>query len=95
MDIEGDEWNSIPQMIATRSLDDIQQIAMETHFYAPGIGSENVPGRRQLPVLRELYDAGFRIFMRDRNLVSARRIDEKVNKKYVTALNEISLIKVH
>ncbi|WAR31086.1 hypothetical protein MAR_033628, partial [Mya arenaria] len=73
IDIEGDEWYSIPQMISSGALDDVKQISMETHYIKRGKqlwGSHPIPAADELYALRLLYDKGFRIFMRERNLNS-------------------------
>ena len=67
-------------MIASGVLKRVKQICVELHFS----GRE-----RELDVLRQLYDAGFRIFMRDRNLVGIRNING-IGK--MTPLMEISLV---
>ncbi|XP_052244609.1 probable methyltransferase-like protein 24 [Dreissena polymorpha] len=82
MDIETFEWNSMLQMIPAGDLDDVRQFAVETHFM-----HGKIPGNLQLSALRQLYDRGFRIFMRDRNIIAG--IEGSMTK-----LNEISLINV-
>ncbi|KAH3723873.1 hypothetical protein DPMN_049669 [Dreissena polymorpha] len=82
MDIESFEWNSMLQMIPAGDLDDVRQFAVETHFMHGAI-----PGNLQLSALRQLYDRGFRIFMRDRNIIAG--IEGSMTK-----LNENSLINV-
>ena len=81
MDIEGEEWVSMVQMIHAGDLDDVRQVSMETHF-----GYGGVKEHFQLSALRQLYDTGFRIFMRERNILAGV-------EGSVTTLNEISLIK--
>ena len=77
IDIEGDEWLTIPQMIKSGALDDVRQIAIETHFSRTGYSRPvlwgNVPANKQLSVLRQLYEEGFRIVMRERNLWSLQK----------------------
>ncbi|KAK3607177.1 hypothetical protein CHS0354_007092 [Potamilus streckersoni] len=59
IDIEGSEWISIPQMVSSGTLRSVNQMQIELH----GNGTEH-----DLKVLRMLYEDGFRLFMRDRNL---------------------------
>ncbi|KAK3582661.1 hypothetical protein CHS0354_031073 [Potamilus streckersoni] len=59
IDIEGSECTTLPQMVHSRTLRFVKQMQIELH--GRGI-SDN------LKVLRMLYEDGFRIFMRDRNL---------------------------
>lgn len=61
---------------------------METHFISTKGG---VPLHKQLSALRQLYDFGYRIFMRERNLVSLSK--RKGIKGFTTNINEISMIK--
>ncbi|XP_052791011.1 probable methyltransferase-like protein 24 [Mya arenaria] len=94
IDIEGDEWYSIPQMISSGALDDVKQISMETHYIQLGgqlWGSHPIPEADELYTLRLLYDKGFRIFMRERNLSSMMMWPGFNNS--ITSVNEISLIK--
>ncbi|XP_052251404.1 uncharacterized protein LOC127858369 isoform X6 [Dreissena polymorpha] len=97
IDIEGDEWHAIPQMIASGALDDVKQISMETHFLSErpsspkNWGSIPLPGHLQLSALRQLYDAGYRIFMRERNMWSHQQWPSI--RGFITNVNEISLIR--
>ncbi|XP_052788587.1 probable methyltransferase-like protein 24 [Mya arenaria] len=96
IDIEGDEWYSIPQMISSGALDDVKQISMETHFISktPGgqlWGSHPIPPADELYTLRLLYDEGFRICMRERNLYSKMTWPGFNNS--ITNVNKLSLIK--
>ncbi|XP_052788589.1 probable methyltransferase-like protein 24 [Mya arenaria] len=96
IDIEGDEWYSIQQMVSSGALYDVKQISIETHYNTvkPGgqlWGSHPIPAADQLYCLRLLYDKGFRIFMRERNLHSKMRWPGFNNS--ITIVNEISLIK--
>ncbi|KAK3587724.1 hypothetical protein CHS0354_042678 [Potamilus streckersoni] len=59
IDIEGFEWNTLPQMVHSGTLRSVKQMQIELH----GRGVSD-----KLKVLRMLYEDGFRIFMRDRNL---------------------------
>ncbi|KAH3710621.1 probable methyltransferase-like protein 24 [Dreissena polymorpha] len=87
VDVEGDEWHALLQMLKTGALKDVKQIAMETHFLDKGNFPEE--GNAQLSALRDLYNAGFRIFMRDRNIVGSKNLKGDWS---MTDLNEISLI---
>lgn len=97
IDVEGDEWHAIPQMISSGALDDVKQISMETHFlskrpFSPkNWGSFPLPGHLQLSALKQLNDAGYRIFMRERNLGSHQQWPSL--KGYITNVNEISLVR--
>jgi hypothetical protein len=53
-DVEGAEWESVPNMIRTNELADVSQLFLEFH------GNGDFP--QQLLVLKMLHDAGFRIF---------------------------------
>ncbi|KAL3872555.1 hypothetical protein ACJMK2_035778 [Sinanodonta woodiana] len=83
IDIEGSEWNSIPQMVLSGTLRSVRQMQIELH----GRGSSRV-----LKVLRMLYEDGFRIFMRDRNLNC--KYSRKGLARQRTSCMEISLFRV-
>lgn len=95
IDIEGDEWHAIPQMIASGSLNDVRQISMETHFSAEHANRRDYWGHlephKQLSALRQLYDFGYRTFMRERNMWSHAMWHGI--KGFITNVNEISMIK--
>lgn len=96
IDIEGDEWTSIPQMITSGALNDIRQISMEIHFgpHKPADTNNNWGGvsrADQLSCLRQLYDQGYRIFMRERNLWS--HFQWPGVQGMSTNVNEITIIK--
>ncbi|XP_052790685.1 probable methyltransferase-like protein 24 [Mya arenaria] len=96
IDVEGDEWYTIPQMVSSGALDDVKQISMETHYISdrPGgklWGSHPLPAADELYSFRLLYDKGFRIFMRERNMWS-HFVWPGLNR-FITNVNEISLIK--
>ena len=59
-------------MIKSGALDDVKQIPIEIHFSRmagrPSVFWGDVHPKDQLSALRQLYEAGFRIFMRERNL---------------------------
>ncbi|KAH3810184.1 hypothetical protein DPMN_138573 [Dreissena polymorpha] len=83
-------------MVPAGSLRNVKQIAMETHFLSKHphlsemFGNDQIPGNMQLSALRQLYEAGFRIFMRERNLVLHQKWPGLTRP--ITNLNEISLI---
>ena len=54
IDVEGAEWSSLPEMIASNQLNDVQQLYLEFH----ALGDKAI----ELSVLKKLYDIGFRIF---------------------------------
>ena len=96
IDIESGEWKSIPRMIESGALDDVKQIAIELHFpYRRQI--EDIKWRTEdtnLPLyaLRKLYQTGFRIVMRERNLCKSC-VHQMPHFKYpLTLLYEITLI---
>ncbi|KAL4218775.1 hypothetical protein ACF0H5_021362 [Mactra antiquata] len=95
IDIEGDEWNAIPQMIVSRALNDVKQISMETHFASEFAHTHNywggLPPNKQLSALRQLYDFGFRTFMRERNLWGKQKWPGLSVE--ITNVNEVSMIK--
>lgn len=80
-------------MISSGALDDVRQISMETHFISTKRANNRggVPLHKQLSALRQLYDFGYRIFMRERNLGSLSK--RKGIKGFTTNINEISMIK--
>lgn len=95
IDIDGDEWKAIPQMMKSGTLADVKQIALETHFSRrlkqPGQPFwGNVPSDKQLACLRMLYEVGFRIFMRERNLYGLTKWPPF--KNMLTNVYEISLL---
>ena len=81
-------------MVTSGALDNVKQIAIEIHFSKQRYGQQEtwgqVPAYKQLSQLRQLYEAGFRIVMRERNLYSAHTW---VSYKHeITTVNEITLI---
>ena len=95
IDIEGDEWKAIPQMLKSGVLDQVKQLSIEIHFSRRGYGKPdfwgNVHSSKQLSQLRQLYEAGFRIVMRERNLWS---LQKWLPFKYLlTNVNEITLLR--
>ncbi|KAK3587725.1 hypothetical protein CHS0354_042680 [Potamilus streckersoni] len=83
IDIEGSEWTSIPQMIQSGSLRSVKQMQIELH----GTGSID-----KLKVLRMLYEDGFQIFMRDRNINCKYSSTRFVRQR--TSCMEVSMIRV-
>jgi len=67
IDIEGGEWDVLPEMIKTGALSHVRQLIMEFHSWVdlpPWQLDHRNKGdyRRLLKVLRELYNEHFRIF---------------------------------
>ena len=94
IDIEGDEWKAITQMHRSGVLNQVKQLSIETHFSMIRYGQPTYWGHvhpsKQLSQLRQLYEAGFRIIMRERNLRSLQRW---LPFKYpLTNVNEITLL---
>ena len=85
IDIEGDEWTAIPEMIQSGVLASVKQIAIEIHYE-----SKKVPAKTELSVLRRLYEAGFRIVMRDRNVYNV--IKHPTYKYGLIKLYELTLL---
>ena len=85
IDIEADEWTAIPEMIQSGVLASVKQIAIEIHYE-----SGKVPAKTQLSVLRRLYEAGFRIVMRDRNVYNV--IKHSAYKYGLIKLYELTLL---
>ncbi|WAR07852.1 hypothetical protein MAR_017810 [Mya arenaria] len=92
IDIEGDEWYTIQQMVSSGALNDVKQISMETHYMPGGKGNHSLSAAEQLYFLRQLYDNGFRIYMRERNLCCTK-LWPGFNHN-ISTVNEISLIKL-
>ena len=96
IDVEGDEWLSLHQMISAGALDGVKQISMETHFgrthhaIPKYWGNEN--SYKPLSALRRLYESGFRTFMRERNIWSFQPWPGI--RGLIANVNEISLIKI-
>ena len=76
---------SILQMAESGILNEVKQIAIELHFPL-GAPQENT----MLLALRKLYEVGFRIVMRDRNIYVLKKLEQF--KYPVTLLYEITLI---
>ena len=97
MDVEGAEWTSILQMAESGILNQVKQIAVELHFPLRGLvkpkgwrdQATNIP----LLALRRLYEVGFRIVMRDRNIYALRKL--KQFKYNVTLYYEITLVNLN
>ena len=82
MDVEGDEWHAIPAMLESGVIHSVKQIAIELHF-----GND----KTQLAILRRLYEAGFRIVMRDRNILNL--YVHPAYKQKITNLYELTLLR--
>jgi len=94
IDIDGPEWTALPQMFKTGTLQRAKQLSIEVHYGPMNPGMPNwggVSSRDQLKVLRGLYNEGFRIFMRERNLYSLGPFESDYNNQY-TNVNELSLV---
>lgn len=67
VDIEESEWQALPQMVKSGTLQFIRQLIIEIHI---SIGPEPMREKyiRGLLVLKSLYDEGFRIYFTHRNL---------------------------
>ncbi|WAR07957.1 hypothetical protein MAR_017915, partial [Mya arenaria] len=48
IDIEGDEWYTIQQMVSSGALNDVKQISMETHYMPGGKGNHSLSAAEQL-----------------------------------------------
>ncbi|KAL3864851.1 hypothetical protein ACJMK2_006501 [Sinanodonta woodiana] len=83
LDIEGSEWTSIPQMVSSGTLRSVNQMQIELH----GKGTKHT-----LKVLRMLYNDGFRLFMRERNLSCKYSKAGLVRAR--TSCMEVSMIRV-
>ncbi|KAJ8308084.1 hypothetical protein KUTeg_012958 [Tegillarca granosa] len=70
MDVEGSEWESIPQMISSGAFKHVRQFAFEIHIQS---NEDTTPAYKNgLILLRTLYDAGFRIFW---NIINVLTLD--------------------
>ncbi|KAL3864721.1 hypothetical protein ACJMK2_006494 [Sinanodonta woodiana] len=83
IDIEGSEWISIPQMVSSGTLRSVNQMQIELH----GNGTQHA-----LKVLRMLYNDGFRLFMRERNLSCKYSKAGLIRAR--TSCMEVSMIRV-
>lgn len=94
MDVEEAEWRAIPQMVESGALHGVKQLAVEFHY---PWRAQNKPNNWRdehsnipLSCLRTIYEAGYRIVMRDRVYV-IRKLPEF---KYPFILQwELTLIK--
>ncbi|KAL4226915.1 Methyltransferase-like protein 24 [Mactra antiquata] len=93
IDIEGDEWCALPDIIQSAELFRVRQLCIEVHFgrnkicYNP---QQNITSYEQIKVLKMLYTSGFRTFMRDHNAV---RVIELFHTQ-ISPLNELSMVNV-
>jgi hypothetical protein len=97
IDIEGGEWNSLHDIVRSGVLNYVKQICVELHFgrskpFKNKIFWGEVPIKKQIQVLRYLYDQGFRIFMREHVLYSTMNFKQPYGS--ITNQNEISFINV-
>ena len=84
VDIEGFEWSALNAASRAGTLQWTKQLAVETHWRRP-------MGANRLQTLRYLYNDGFRICMRERNLMGLGKFQSELNTMY-TYLNELTLI---
>lgn len=95
IDVEEAEWKAIPQMIDSGAADDIKQMAVELHF--PERAKDKPKNWRDeetnmhLFCLRRIYEAGYRLVMRDRNIYNIRKLSQF--KYPITLLYEVTLVK--
>ncbi|XP_053397047.1 probable methyltransferase-like protein 24 isoform X2 [Mercenaria mercenaria] len=95
IDIEGWEWDALPDILLTESLRNVKQICLEVHFGFRHKHSKNtwgnVPIQNQLKILKRLYETGFRIFMSQtfewRSLY--------IQGRKISTLNELSFININ
>ncbi|XP_045164955.2 probable methyltransferase-like protein 24 [Mercenaria mercenaria] len=91
IDVEGAEWNALPDMFQSGVLKYVKQLSIEIHVGERNVGDVSVS--QQIKILRRLYEHGFHIFMQEHNLYSTRRF--KYPYPFITTVNEISLINVN
>lgn len=94
MDIEGWEWNVLPNMLATSQLENVHQLLVELHTYPDydTVGSMKGYWIHKLLIVGDLYKAGYRIFWIGRN-TQCKYTSPILKKTYYSCL-EISFIKV-
>ncbi|KAL5013565.1 hypothetical protein ScPMuIL_007835 [Solemya velum] len=91
MDVEFMEWSSLPEMLSGSALADVRQLAIEFH-----IGTFNLKKRDKdnyiefLLVLKQMYEAGYRIFQSKMNTYNER--NPTFAKPYVSC-QEVSFIR--
>jgi len=80
MDIEGGEWGALPQMFQSGVLRKVRQISMETHFDFNMDLNSIWRKVHLLQCLIQLYEAGFRIFMREHNINMIMKFEAPVGQ---------------
>ena len=80
MDIEGMEWEVIPNLLQTGLLRDVKQFSVELH-----IGRKPAELLNFLKLLRSMHEAGFRIFNTHRNIYCGKH-------DYGTGCNELGIV---
>ncbi|KAL4226914.1 hypothetical protein ACF0H5_014892 [Mactra antiquata] len=93
IDIEGDEWSAIPDIIQSGVLFRVRQLCIEVHYgrrQNSNILWGNVTSSEQLKVLKMLYTYGFRTFMREHNLYTITKL---VHSK-ISPVNEVSMVNI-
>ncbi|XP_060082392.1 probable methyltransferase-like protein 24 [Ylistrum balloti] len=89
MDIEAWEWNVLPEMFAAGQFP--KQLIIEFHLWSQKYTTQRDMWIHRLSVLRNVYDAGYRIFWMNRNLIC--RYKSLYTKQPTLACHEISLIR--
>ncbi|KAL5012558.1 hypothetical protein ScPMuIL_011109 [Solemya velum] len=91
IDIEKMEWVVLPQMLKKGTLHDVRQIVMELHIRMV----YSFPKERYtnfLVVLRQLYEAGYRIFQAKQNIYTVEK--NKLGMAPFSRCQEVSFIKI-
>ncbi|KAK3612599.1 hypothetical protein CHS0354_042107 [Potamilus streckersoni] len=89
MDVEGSEYASFLEMARSGELKHVRQICVELHSWAKETINE------QITVMRTLYEHGFRIFMRERNLYHECLFSSGEIPARKTQCMEMSLVNIH
>lgn len=89
MDIEAWEWNVLPEMFASGHFP--RQLIIEFHLWSQRYTTQKDMWIRRLAILRDIYDAGYRIFWMNRNLVC--KYKSLYTFKPTLACHEISLLR--
>lgn len=85
IDTEGAEWVALPDIFEDGILRRVRQLSLEVHF-----SGEREDRAKQLKILRQLHDIGFKIFMHEHNLFSIQNYGEPIGA--ITDVNEITLV---
>ncbi|KAL3869042.1 hypothetical protein ACJMK2_041785 [Sinanodonta woodiana] len=89
MDVEGSEYASFLEMARSGELKHVRQICVELHSWAKETINE------QITAMRTLYEHGFRIFMRERNLYHECLFTSGEIPRKKTQCMEMSLVNIH